>query len=274
MITVIFLCLNLFCHSPVIELAKTLAESGNYYEAVTEYKRFIFYSRDSMEIAGAWREIGKIYQSQCMFAEAKNAFKTAVRFASDDSFQALLRIDLGINYLVSNDLSQGELELLRVATFTSYPQIRQRAYLFFAVSCLYRQQFDDALNAFHLAFDSLSSERQLIDSLLNPQKWPRKLSPNVALWLSTFIPGAGQIYAGDWRNGINALILNTAFILLVARTITTHNFEEAVFVYLPLFCRYYWGNRLKAREIANLRNKNEGRILAHKILTAFSNLGN
>lgn len=243
---------------------------GNYHEAITEYKRFIFLCSDSTIISYSWREIARLYQYDNKFEEAQEALQKALNFANDDSLKAEIRIDMGINFLAANDLGDAEFKLAREATFTSYSQIRRRAYFFLGVCYLYRQKWDEALNAFHSAFDSVSSERHLIDSLLNPKLRPRKLSPELAHWLSTFIPGAGQIYAGDWRNGINALLLNCVTGYLTVQAILKRNIGDALLTYFPLFYRYYSGNYLKAQEIATSRNEINARCYSKRILTAIT----
>ncbi|MGB9743069.1 MAG: hypothetical protein ACPL0F_07965, partial [bacterium] len=45
---------------PLIHLAQRLTQIGNYEAALTEYKRFICFSKDSMAIVQGWRQIAKL----------------------------------------------------------------------------------------------------------------------------------------------------------------------------------------------------------------------
>lgn len=62
------------------------------------------------------------------------------------------------------------------------------------------------------------------------------------------IPGMGQFYAGDIKNGINSLLITSAFMYLMVNTSIQYSVFEATSV-LPWFSRYYVGGFNRAQTI-------------------------
>jgi len=84
--------------------------------------------------------------------------------------------------------------------------------------------------------------------------------------LSVFIPGAGQFYAEDWRDGLNAFLLNGLLIGLTANAIYKKNYDDASLIFLLLTSRYYMGNIYHAGRDAEKYNENLDRQTAEKVL--------
>lgn len=235
---------------------------GNYDEAITEYKRLICFSSDSNEIVELWYQIAAIYKKQEKLDSAICALNKAITFIQNESLVSALRIETGILELAAGNLNTAEFELLRVATFAKETTNRRRAYFGLGICQLFQQKWNDARNSFELA----GLEHELLDSIFKSNPQPRRVSPKTAEWLSTFIPGAGQIYSGDWRNGVNALLLNAGTTYLLLNSLLSRRIGDALIVYFPLFYRYYSGNRLRAKEIAIARNEATYQKFREKLL--------
>jgi TM2 domain-containing membrane protein YozV len=74
-------------------------------------------------------------------------------------------------------------------------------------------------------------------------------SPRLAQWLSTFIPGTGQIYAGRVRNGLLSTAINATFFYLIADALRDERYVDSVGISL-VGLRFYWGNRSNAKQWA------------------------
>ena len=82
----------------------------------------------------------------------------------------------------------------------------------------------------------------LFDAVLNmPQK-----SGEVAKLLSAILPGAGQVYVGNWRDGVNALLLNGALGFLAVDAVLDGHYVDAALWSGFIFWRYYRGNTFRA----------------------------
>jgi TM2 domain-containing membrane protein YozV len=83
----------------------------------------------------------------------------------------------------------------------------------------------------------------------------------LASWLSIFLPGAGQIYAGETLAGINSLLLTGFFVGVGFYIISISSPIDALFTALPWFQRYYQGGFQRAAEMAkHKRTENRNQI--------------
>lgn len=254
-----------------LSLAEDLAGLGNSEAAVTEYKRFICFSTDSLAIGDAYRSMSRVLRDAGDCPGAIVALRRSMLYTTSDSLRAELRIETGILLIASNQSSAAEIELLRVVTFCRFAACRHRALFFLGVCRLYRQDWQGARAAFAQAIDTAhESRRGIVDSLLAPANLPHMLSPNLAGWLSSILPGAGQFYCADWRNGANALVINSVTGYLLVSSILSGNIQDVLLPYVSLFQRYYWGNRTRAIEIARQENLTRNRVFQRRVLEALA----
>jgi tetratricopeptide (TPR) repeat protein len=92
----------------------------------------------------------------------------------------------------------------------------------------------------------------LHDALRDADALPMR-SPRAAKWLSTGLPGAGQLYAGRAASGMVSLGLNAGFFYFLARAVADARWVDATFIYVA-GSRFYWGGRQNAEKFAVARN--------------------
>ena len=246
-------------------LAQGLSDAGNYDAAITEYERFICLTPDSSLRSTAWLAVSRCNRELGHWDAAIDALRRAADITGD-SLRNVCRVETGIVNLAAGRYSAAEIDLLRTANFARQPTARRRASLVLGVCDLYEGKWDEARRAFNAAFDSTDPRRRAVDSLLSPRVRPAGLSPSLAKWLSTFLPGAGQFYAGDWKNGFNALILNGATGYLLVDRLLAQDWVTIFLSSVSQFQRYYLGQRLRAEQIAQTRNELAARHHATRII--------
>jgi TM2 domain-containing membrane protein YozV len=101
--------------------------------------------------------------------------------------------------------------------------------------------------------------RELADILLAETPLPSK-SPQVAGWLSTVVPGSGQLYVGNIKEGILAAALNGTFIYLAVDAIRDRRYIDCAGISLVGW-QFYWGNRTGAQQLASEYNKHHEQAL-------------
>ena len=79
-------------------------------------------------------------------------------------------------------------------------------------------------------------------------------SPTKAKWLSTFLPGSGQLYTGHTANGLVSTALNGALIATIAKAASDGRWLDVGFLYL-LGGRFYFGGRQNAEKFARQYNR-------------------
>jgi hypothetical protein len=95
-------------------------------------------------------------------------------------------------------------------------------------------------------------------------------SPRTARLLSALLPGAGQAYAGDVADGLNALAVNGGLAVLVVALTVNRYYPEAVLLALFPLRRYYTGNIGNAGRQAARRNAEAQSELRRRVLDALA----
>ena len=136
-----------------------------------------------------------------------------------------------------------------------------------------KHDWDVADSTFHLylqhdAVFLSDSVRNAIQTSLTVARNSSMLSSQTAIWFSSFIPGLGQLYAGDLKNAVNSLALNSVLGYYVISFVQSHAYFDGFVLFTGGFLRYYLGNRLRAGLIADERNENAEKNLESRILDA------
>jgi len=272
---------------PALDLGDYLFSLQSYDEAITEYKRFIFFHPDDPRVSDAFYKIGLAYRSEQRWAEAIEAMETAIQQTGDATLKAERRIDLAVTMIASGQYDLARIELLKVSTQNGRvgsagaspsltnpsDRLRQRALFLQGVAYLYRFNWESARQAFKTYFDAnpeLQDKARIIDALFEGALHRPQKSVAVAKVFSTILPGAGQAYVGEWKNGLNALALNGLLGFASVNAALDKRYQDAAFLTFFLFRRYYLGNRYRAGEAAKQFNERLDRQHAAKILQALS----
>ncbi len=253
---------------PVLHTADKFFETGNYENAITEYKRFLFFHPHSESLSSVYYQLARAYFESGNFAAAIRAAQEACRQARDERQRFAYEIKTAVLAIGGGNYSLAEAMLLRLSTENAAPDLLARAAFFRAIAGLYAYKWRTAREAFaeYFALQPDSIQAAHIDSLLFEIQRLKLKSPSTAVWLSTFLPGMGQIYAGDWRKGFNAFVLNAGFASWVGYKLGHGYWGDAYVIYSFLWQRYYFGNRYHARKIAEEFNEDRQRLAVKKIL--------
>ena len=233
-----------------LSLGKHLFARGNYDAAITEYKRFLFFHSDDERIGEVYHNIGLAYRAQDLWAEAITSLRTATHYATDSESNSKYQLELAVTLIAAQDYDLAQLELIRVTLRTPSVPIYRRALFLRGVAYIYQFRWDEAREV----LKNWSTDERLdalFDEVVNT---PRK-SGSVAKILSTILPGAGQLYADNWRDGLNALLLNSALGFLTIDAALDRHYTDAVLWGVLGFWRYYRGNTFRAGQAAEQFNK-------------------
>ena len=278
-VTIIITIILSFCippasaSDPALELGDSLFGMRSYGEAITEYRRFLFFQPGDPRASDALYKIGLAYRSQGRWTEAIEAMQTAIQRTADAELKFERRIDLAVIIIASGDYSPALVELLKVSKAKPSDRLRQRAIFLQGVAHLYMFNWESARQAFKMYFDAIpgaQSKAKTIDALFHEAMHRPQKSVTVAKVLSTILPGAGQTYVGDWKNGLNALVLNVVVGSVSVNAVIDERYQDALFSGLFLSLRYYLGNRYRAGEAAKQFNDRSDWGHAAKILQALT----
>ena len=244
-----------------LSLGSHLAAQGNYDAAITEYKRFLFFHPDDSRVGEVYYNIGLAYKTQGLWTEAITALRTATYLAIDSETKSAYQLALAVTLIATKNYDLAQLELIKVVLRKPSVPLFRRALFLQGVTYIYQFRWEEARNVLK---DYTTDERldARFDSAINmPQK-----SVKIARVLSTILPGAGHIYAGDWRDGLNALLLNGALGFLTVDAVLDGHYTDAALWAGIVFLRYYRGNTFRAKEAVSQFNLRESRRAAEALL--------
>ena len=271
-LSILFLIMQLFCNdsalaeeSPLI-LGDHFVKIGNYEAAITEYKRFLFFHPDDLQTAAVYHKIGHAYREQGLWQDAILAMRNAVLHAFEKDTKSEYQLNLAVILLASQNYDLARLELIKVSLRNPSGTLYQRALFLQAVACIYQFQWEEAQEILRhdILRDYFSDET--LDTLFNIAINQPKKSTRVAKVLSAILPGTGQIYAGNWRGGLNAFLLNGTLGFVAVDGILDQNYLDACMWAYYIFFRYYRGNIFRAGKTVDEFNENASRRAADKIL--------
>ena len=252
-----------------LSLGKHLAAQGNYDAAITEYKRFLFFHPDDSRIGEVYYNIGLAYKAQGLWTEAVTALRTATSLAIDSETKSAYQLALAVTLIATKNYDLAQLELIKVVLRKPSVPLFRRALFLQGVAYIYQFRWEAARSVLQ---DYTLDERldALFEDALNiPQK-----SVTVAKVLSTIFPGAVHIYAGDWRDGLNAFLLNGALGFLTIDAVFAEHYMDAVLWGGAIFLRYYRGNTFRAEEAVRQFNLRESHRVAEALLQRLQEIAN
>ena len=268
-----FAAVTVSASDPALDLGDHLFALGDYDAAIMEYKRFLFFNVDDPRVDDVQFKIGLAYRAQKWWMEAAEAMIAAIQRTTETELQAERRVELAVTLIASGAYDLALVELIKVDMQSQSVRLRQRARFLRGVAYLYQFKWEQARSVFQAYFDENPSaagaaaeiDVLFLDALNRSQK-----SEKAARMLSTFLPGLGQTYAGDWKNGLNALLLNGVLGYITLDAAIERDYDDALLSFFFLFYRYYSGNRYRAVEAAQTFNDRENRRHVEKILQALA----
>ncbi len=201
-------------------------QEGDYYRAVTEYKRFLFLFPQSPRAAEAELNVLKSYFQGKRW---NDAIRTAEEFEKIFPSSPLLPEAVlleGISFGEKGDISRGRLFLRRVQEMAPRTPLADEAQWQLALTYLKEENWKEAAREFrqlrpesklYPRSEYLAGGLDLMDTL------PRK-SPTTAGVLAGVLPGAGHLYVGRYRDAAVAFLLNGAFIWGIVESFQHDNY--------------------------------------------------
>ena len=251
-------------HAETVDLqqyryAEHLFESGDYQAARLAYKRLLFYDPDTefRDIADYRIAQSYYHQNEATHAEALFRKFSAIHPNSPLRFQSQLM--LGQLHFDAGKYSLARSSLFELLHASKDPEVVAAAHYLRGWCYIHTTDWNKAISELRQVDISQINTRhskkahELADTLLEKTPLPFK-SPQVAAWLSTVVPGSGQLYVGKIKEGILAAVLNGTFIYLAVDAVRDRRYIDCAGISLVGW-QFYWGNRRGAQQLASEYNK-------------------
>ena len=232
--------------------AEHLFDRRAYRAAILEYKRLLYYHPDTAKADLARYRIGLGYYRQGNRKLARQQFEEVTQNFPNSPFYLKAQLMLGRTYFDAKNYSTARSTFFSIANTDGGGETASQARYLRGWCYIHEQAWFKAIAEFRtvqqLQPNTLLSQAstQLADMTYANTPLPFK-SPRLAQWMSTFLPGAGQIYAGKLESGLISAAINATVFYLLADSIREERYVDAVGICL-VGSRFYWNNRVNARK--------------------------
>jgi hypothetical protein len=241
---------------------------GNSNSAALAFERVLFFSEDSFQIESL-NYLGEIELRNAQPLKAANYFQRAYNLEQDRNQQVAYLLKKCSSLLEAGDIDLALIDLLSIED-DILDSLRKTKYLLQGIAHFSRMSFPESHQSFLLAFDENETiKKNKIDSLFVVLESIKGPKPKKARILSTFLPGLGQLYAGDIKNGINSFVLTGVLFALGINTAINLTLLDALMTVAPWFQRYYMGGYNRAENIAAEKFKEKQNRVFLSILSVY-----
>lgn len=239
--------------------AEQLFESGDYQAARREYKRLLFYRPDTEFTDVANYRIAQSYYYQNDVTRAEGLFRKFSTVHPNSPLRFQSQLMLGQLHFDAGAYSQARSSLFELLHASTEPEVVAAAHYLRGWCYIRTTDWNKAILELRQIDASqtgaIPGEKadKLADMLLKETPLPSK-SPQLAGWLSTVVPGSGQLYVGKVKEGIFAAALSGTFIYLAVDAIRDRRYLDCAGISLVGW-QFYWGNRTDAQQLASEYNE-------------------
>lgn len=268
---IILLCTTL----PVLSqnLEQTLAfadqqlEMGHPKIAIQAYKRIIFFKTDDFR-ENVFSRLADAYYQTSEFKDAAKYYDLAYAYEKNDSLKNEFILKGAFCQLIEQEYSKSLLELHAIQTGLTTEQRRKKNF-YLGIAYFGNDEFEKSEEHFKSCLEE-ESEKEQVEALFTEIR-KIKLNPKTAKTLSIILPGLGQFYAGDIKNGLNSLILTGGLATLFVFSASKFTVFDASISIVPWFLRYYIGGFNKAEEIAQSKLNAKRNVIYKQIIDIIAN---
>lgn len=245
--------------------AAQLFESGDYQAARLAYKRLLFYQPDTELRDVADYRIAQSYYYQNRPERAEHLFREFSAVHPNSPFRFRSQLMIGQLHFDTGEYSLARTTLFELLHSCEDTEVVAAAHYLRGWCYVRTTDWNKAIaewrrvNTLQTGTPRGKQARRLADLLLEETPLPHK-SPQLAGWLSTVVPGSGQLYVGRVKEGVLAAALGGTFIYLVADAIRERRYVDGAGISL-IGWQFYWGNRVAAQRFASEYNSHRAREL-------------
>lgn len=248
-----------------LKFAAELYDNANYSMALKEYLRAYYFERD-----GTYSElslnVGQCFAALDNYPKALDFFTKYERQNTTKSDQVLsVKLHKSQIHLLQEDPKSAIIELLGCSS-DLIANDADRYYFHLGFAFLVDNDFDagfDAFSKLSYASNLVGDDMDIIsDALVQNYKTNHSI-PKV---LSYILPGAGQVYNGNYADGANSLGLVGGLGLVFAEVLNTLSFLDALVSVGPFIIRYYIGGAKNAAMGSERRELSQKQVLLKQVL--------
>ncbi len=283
--TCIFLCAPYSIDAQYVDCLSSLPSTNNsikkidslffnqkYFEASIECERILYQSQNQQITAFATLRKTECLKQLGNFESAANDCEKIALWGLNDSLQFAIRYQTALCYFLSAQVADANSKISQIKIYCRDTILKKQLLL---LDALINAELENYENAYYVGCQYIESYQNK-DSLLIElnklfEKKPRIRSEKKAELLSTFIPGAGQIYAGYPLEGVFSFLLQATALAYGGWEIYSRNYVTGWFVGFGMFQKFYFGGSGRAAFLVQKRNYWEKKEFNQKFKNILTN---
>ncbi len=195
-------------------LADYFFQGGDYYRAITEYKRFLFFFPRSARAAEAYWKITQSYFRGKKWDEAISAGNDLIKEFPFSPYKAETLLLSGLCFKEKKDYIRARSFFGKAKEEAADIRLADEAQWQIAATYLKEEKWKEASSEYRKIHENsrlYPQSDRLAKGLDRIGEIPQK-SPATAGILAAFLPGSGHLYCERYRDAAVAFLLNGAFI--------------------------------------------------------------
>ncbi len=225
----------------ILSFAEHLSSQGEYYRAITEYKRLLFLYPAHPERFEIKLKIGNCYMQGERWNEAISYFQLLLAEGQPEKISIKILYKFAESYYAIKKYNTARMYLQNL--IDQFPDTKDADTARYLMADTYLKQYNwpKAAEVFaQINEKTYSGVKNLNQEILEAERLLYK-SPGLAGVYSALIPGAGQLYAGRRQDAIVSFLLNGVFLWGIVESFQ-HDKEVAGGILLFFELGWYTGN--------------------------------
>lgn len=246
---------------------------NNYNTAINAYQRVLFFDKQNL-YPEIYHQLGNCYFETGNYEQAAESYNLAYYSIKNDSIKHEVLFKRTSSLLLANNYQFALIELFSLDDSLSI-YFEQKKNFYFGITYFGLNQFDLAEKHLLLSIDDdYLQQKSELRELFKKNKKIDRVNPKTAKILSMIIPGLGQFYSGDIKNGFNSFLLTGAFVALYINTSLNFSIIEAYLSVFPWYQRYYTGGFKRAEINARTRIEEKRAVVYWELLDTIGSTKN
>lgn len=237
--------------------AEKLFAEEQYFDAITEYKRYLFFDTSKTQNFEVFERIAECYKAGAHFDDAIKYYRLAEKETSDDELSFITKINIVRVNILRRTTAQALTLLDEIENDERFRYKKDEINYWRGWAFIFTDDWKNAA----LNFNKINPYHEL--KLIAERTNRTKVSVTFAKVISYILPGSGLIYTGNFLQGLLALSWNVAGGYLTINSFAEKRVFDGIVTGELLFLRFYRGSIQAAEEEAVQKNIN----ISNKTLT-------
>jgi len=238
------------------KLAKKLYAEEQYFDAITEAKRLLFFDESGLYDYESYELMAQCYKQGARFSDAIRYFTLAEINARNEDEIYHSRIEIIRANILRRTTARAFKLLDSLAADKRFSDRKDEITYWRGWAYIFSDEWLKASKE----FAKIDSAKEL--SSVTKQVYDDMYSVSFAKTVSYFIPGAGQFYTGEYVSGLLSLGWNILWGYVTINAFVSERVFDGFMVANFLWLRFYRGNLQNAENFAKEKNL----IIANKTL--------